>query len=64
MSRRSRLRHLEAVSNAILGIAIAQAVLWLFGIPLRSAITMNVVMFGASYARALLLRILFARISP
>ena len=61
MTRRSRLRHLEAVANAILGIAIAQLVLWLFGVPLSSAIAMNLVMFAASYARALVLRILFAR---
>jgi|GEM_PF-3864390 phosphate/sulfate permease len=64
MSRRTRLRHAEAVSNAILGIALAQLILWLFGIPLSSAISMNIAMFAASYARALLLRILFTRIAP
>lgn len=62
MSRRSRLRHAEALSNAVAGIVLAQVVLWLFGVPLMSAIGMNAVLFGVSYARAFVLRGLFARI--
>lgn len=58
-----RLAHAEAALNAVLGIVIAQVVLWLFGIPLSLAIVMNLVMLAASYARSFVLRILFARLA-
>jgi hypothetical protein len=59
----NRFRHYEAASNAILGIAIAQLVLWLFSVPGSTAIALNLVLFATSYARSFALRILFGRIS-
>ena len=56
-------RHLEAFANAIVGIAIAQILLWLYGIAFSQALSLNIAMFAASYARSFLIRIIFARIS-
>jgi hypothetical protein len=38
--------HAEALTNAVVGILVAQLILWLFGIPLRSAIALNVACSG------------------
>jgi hypothetical protein len=56
-----RLVHAEACANAIAGLALAQGVLWAFGLPVGKAITLNVVMLAVSYARAFVLRVVFAR---
>lgn len=62
MSQRAALSHAEAVSNSIIGAGLSQLVLWLFGIPITEALTLNAIMIGVSYARAFVLRRLFARI--
>lgn len=53
------MAHAESLSNAIAGLVIAQIVLWLWGLPAHEAVGLNAVMFGASYARSLLLRWVF-----
>jgi hypothetical protein len=58
-----KLCHIESVLNAVLGITMAQAILWLFAVPFSDAIGMNRVLFFTSWARAFVLRILFARIA-
>jgi hypothetical protein len=55
-----RYAHFEAAANSIAGIVLAQLVLWAFGLPLGEAIWLNLVMIAVSYARAFLLRLLFA----
>jgi hypothetical protein len=55
-----RLAHAEAAANSVLGIVLAQIVLFAFGIELREAVALNAVMIGVSYCRSFLLRIFFA----
>jgi hypothetical protein len=56
-----RLVHAEACANAAAGLALAQAVLWAFGMPVEKAIALNAVMLAVSYVRAFVLRLVFAR---
>lgn len=58
-----RLAHVEAVTNASVGIALAQLVLWGIGVELTRAIALNATMFGVSYARSYALRRLFGRLA-
>jgi hypothetical protein len=55
-----RLAHAEAAANSVLGIVIAQIVLFAFGIAFREALALNAVMIGVSYCRSFFLRIFFA----
>ncbi len=51
--------HAEAAAQNIVGVVMAQFVLWCFSIPLASAIGLNIVMFILSYARTYVLRRVF-----
>jgi len=62
MTQRVTHSHAEAVANSVVGAGLSQLVLWVFGVPITEAITLNGVMIGVSYARAFLLRRIFARI--
>jgi hypothetical protein len=48
MTQPIRHSHLEAVCNAVIGIAIGQIVLWMFGLPVREAVNLNLAMLAAS----------------
>ena len=56
MSQRLAHSHAEAITNSIVGAALAQAVLWLFGMPLDEAVALNVTMIIISYLRAFVIR--------
>jgi hypothetical protein len=56
-----QLSHAEAVANAVIGAALSQLVLWLFGMQLVEALWLNAVMIGVSYGRAFVLRRVFER---
>lgn len=57
-----RLVHCEAFANAILGIVLAQAIIWMFfRIEFQQAVLLNIVMIGVSYIRNYVMRILFMR---
>lgn len=56
------MTHVESLANAILGIAIAQLVLWVWGVPLHEAVGLNATLFGISYVRAYALRTIFRRL--
>lgn len=58
-----RQSHVEAVCNAVVGVVLAQAVLWAFGMPVREALSLNAVMFIVSFLRSLIIRRAFAGIS-
>jgi hypothetical protein len=58
-----RLAHAEACANAVAGLALAQGVLWAFGLPLGEAVALNVVMLAVSYVRAFVLRLVFAKVA-
>lgn len=53
--------HYEAAANALIGLMLAQLVLWLWGIPIVEALWLNAVMMAVSYARSYALRRIFAR---
>ena len=61
MSQPVRNSHAEAIANSLIGAGLSQLVLWLFGVPLTEAITVNATMIGVSYARAFALRRVFSR---
>ena len=54
--------HIESAANSLIGAALSQSVLWLFGVPIVEALSLNATMIGVSYARAFVLRRVFARI--
>src|SRR5271163_1573226 len=58
-----RLAHLEAAANAVVGLGLAQAILWAFGMPLGEAVTLNMVFLAMSYARSFVLRLVFRRVA-
>lgn len=61
-SRRApMLAHFEAAANSVIGIALAQLVLFAFDVPLHEAVALNAAMIGVSYARSFVLRVMFAR---
>jgi len=62
MTQRAAHSHVEAAANSIIGAGLSQLVLWIFGIPITEAITLNAVMIGVSYGRSFVLRRLFTRI--
>jgi len=61
MTQRVAHSHAEAVANSIIGAGLSQLVLWIFGIPIIEAITLNAVMIGVSYGRSFILRRIFTR---
>lgn len=61
MTQRVAHSHAEAVVNSIVGAGLSQLVLWVFGVPITEAFTLNAVMIGVSYGRTLVLRRLFTR---
>lgn len=62
MRTNHKLCHYEALANALAGLALAQGVLWAFGMPVGEAIELNAAMLAVSYARSFGLRLLFARL--
>jgi hypothetical protein len=62
MIQRAGMSHAEAFANAVIGAGLSQLVLWLFGVPLTEAITVNAVMIGVSYMRAFAIRRMFERL--
>lgn len=48
--------HLETISQMVVGMVLAQIVLFLFGIPLGEAVWFGVVMLMVSYIRTYLIR--------
>jgi hypothetical protein len=54
--------HSEAVANALIGAGLSQLVLWIYGVPLTEALSLNVTMIGVSYGRAFVLRRIFTRV--
>ena len=63
MSQRLAHSHGEAVANALIGAGLSQLVLWIYGLPLTEALSLNATMIGVSYGRALALRRIFTRLS-
>jgi hypothetical protein len=62
MSQRLAHSHAEALTNSIVGAALAQAVLWLFGMALAEAVSLNLTMITVSYLRAFVIRRAFERV--
>lgn len=63
MSQRQALSHAEAGCNAIVGLVLAQVVLWgAFDLPFKEAVKLNFAFLVISYARAYVLRRMFARL--
>jgi hypothetical protein len=62
-SRINTIAHFEAAANSVIGIALAQLVLFAFGVPLHEAAVLNAVMIGVSYARSFVLRVVFDRLA-
>jgi phosphate/sulfate permease len=62
MIQRAGHSHAEAIANSLIGAVLAQLVLWIFGLPITEALSLNATMIGVSYARAFALRRLFARL--
>lgn len=54
--------HLETWCQMIVGTLLAQLILWLFGVPLLTAINLNIVMFIVSYVRTYTIRRIFNRL--
>jgi len=63
MNSHTRHAHFEAAANSVAGIILAQLVLLAFGVPIGKALALNATMLVVSYARAFVLRILFARMA-
>jgi hypothetical protein len=51
--------HIETSAQMVAGCILAQVVLWGFGVSLKDAIAINVVMFFVSYARTYVIRRVF-----
>lgn len=62
MSQPLQHSNVEAIANSIIGAVLGQLVLWLFGVPITEAVSLNITMIGVSYARAFALRRLFERV--
>lgn len=59
MTQDKKKSAVEAVTNTVTGMVLNQAVLYLAGIPLKSAIGLTVVMFFVSTARSYVIRRIF-----
>lgn len=57
----TRLAHMEAAANTIIGVVIGQSVLFVFGIPVTEAIPITVIIITLSYIRSFVLRLAFRR---
>lgn len=53
--------HLEAAANTVAGLAIGYVILLLFGVPPGKSASLQGTFFVVSYARAYVIRRLFAR---
>lgn len=60
---RLQLAHAESAANAVSGLVLAQVVLFAFGVPTREAVALNFAMLAVSYARSLVLRLIFSRVA-
>lgn len=55
------MTHIEAFANAVVGLLIAQGILWLWGMSGHEALVLNVIMFVVSYLRSFLIRMTFRK---
>lgn len=51
--------HIETVIQMVVGITIAQVVLWLFNVPMQDAVFITVIMTVVSYIRSYVIRSVF-----
>jgi hypothetical protein len=51
--------HAEAIAQNVIGCILAQFVLFCFGVPIGTALGLNIVMFAVSYARTYVIRRVF-----
>jgi hypothetical protein len=57
-----RRAHAEAAANAVVGLALIEAMLWAFGVALVLAWKLNLCGMLLSNARSFVLRLIFARL--
>lgn len=55
--------HAEALTNVVVGSAIGQFTLWVYGMPLLHAVVMNLSLLFLSYWRSFFIRRIFNRIA-
>ena len=55
----TKLAHMEAAANTVIGVIIGQTVLFVFGIPVTEAIPITAIIIALSYVRSFVLRLVF-----
>ena len=56
------MRHTEALVQTVVGQALGQFVLWIYGISVREGLAIGATMFVVSYVRVYAIRAFFRRV--
>ncbi len=57
--RNTKLAHMEATANTVIGVVIGQYVLFVFGIPVIESVPITAIIIALSYVRSFVLRLVF-----